>query len=75
MCECVCACVCVCSSRRQRGGVIQVRPDTIIGGWGGVAVRFRPNTKSEGPLIVWHRAYSIFKYVIVITGYNFGRGG
>ena len=40
-------------------GVIQVRPGTIIGGGGGeVAIRFRPITKSGGPLIVWHRAYS-----------------
>ena len=50
--------------------MIQVRsgtgsPGTIrgVGGWGaggggGVALRFRPNTKSVGPLIVWHRAYS-----------------
>ena len=28
------------------------------GGGGEVAIRFRPNTKSGGPLIVWHRAYS-----------------
>ena len=49
-------------------GVIQVGPGTISvyvcvwgGGGGGVggAVRFRSNTKSGGPLIVWHRAYSI----------------
>ena len=33
-------------------------PATYRATVGGVAIRFRPNTKSGGPLIVWHRAYS-----------------
>ena len=50
-------------------------PGTISRGGGGGggedAVRFRPNTKSGGPL--FGIGPSLFKYVI--TGYNFGRGG
>ena len=49
-------------SKISAKGVIHVRPGTINGGGGGGgggAVRFRPNTKSGGPVIVWHRAYSI----------------
>ena len=52
--------------------MLQVRPDTISegGGRGKSAVRFRPNTKSGGPL--FGIGPTLFKYVF--TCYNFGRG-
>ena len=55
----------------QRGGG-GVRPGTISGGGegGGGAVRFKPNTKSGGPL--FGIGPTLFKYVF--TRYNFGRG-
>ena len=36
-------------------------------GGGGAAVRFRPNTKSGGPFIVWHRGLLYLNTLLPVT--------